>query len=71
MKPCIPLSQVFLNEKKCRALAWQFSEIQPPSAVLFRDQMVRAVCMQAPSANGRVAAMQERAGASALLQIST
>eukprot|EP00983_Pelagomonas_calceolata_P049038 1141321-Pelagomonas_calceolata.AAC.3 len=29
------------------------------------------VCMQAPSANGRVAAMQERAGASALLQIST
>jgi len=34
------VGEVFLNEKKCRALAWQFSEIQPPSAVLFRDQMM-------------------------------
>ncbi|KAF5832966.1 hypothetical protein DUNSADRAFT_10983 [Dunaliella salina] len=34
------VGEVFLNEKKCRALAWQFSEIQPPSAVLFRDQVM-------------------------------
>jgi hypothetical protein len=32
--------QVFLNEIKSRALAWQFADVQPPSAVLFRDQKV-------------------------------